>query len=165
MSEEARVFERDARRKAVAELLRVSHAVNADATIIIVEDVGLVAVACRIEEVEKRRSLAEGPSAELDEGPQQIEVAVGVWRASRNSSAAPGRNRCARKAQRRVVVTGVLPAGQDIRAQGAILSLLPCIERHGGTHARDHLVAAAEELRVGTVEKRRERAASVVVHL
>ena len=84
MREERVVLNRDRRSDAVAQLLRIAVGVDADASVILVDEVGLVGVLRRVEEVVERRCLAEGEAAPLDEGAQQIGVAVAspTWAAA-----------------------------------------------------------------------------------
>src|SRR6516162_4641794 len=76
MREERVVLYRDRRAYAVAQELGIAVGVHADAGIILINKVGLIGVLRRVEEVVERRRLAEGEAAELDEGAQQISIAV-----------------------------------------------------------------------------------------
>src|SRR5262249_26434937 len=98
MSEVRGVLQRDVCREAAAELCRVAVSKDADAGIVLVEEVSLVAVFRRIEEVVERRRLAESEATPLNEGAQQIGVAVG--RVRRACGATGASNSGAREAQR-----------------------------------------------------------------
>src|SRR5262249_18373876 len=130
-----RVLNRDRRRHAIAELLRVAISEDAEAGKILVYEVGLQAVFRRVEEVVERRRLAERKPAELDEGAQDGNVAVvGVrW----GGGAATGPNRGTRKADRRWVVAAKLPARREVAAQGAPGRLFAHIGRQVGAGASD----------------------------
>jgi len=108
------ILQRDGRRQAVAQLLRVSVGEDADTAVILVEEVGLMAVFRRVEEVVERCRLAKSEATPLDEGAQQIGVAV---RRIRWACCTTGcTNSRAREAQRRGVVGGVLPAAGEVCA-------------------------------------------------